>query len=212
MGEDAGAQRNDGFPPGQIARRRRWGSSFAWVAPEDRSVNCWITVPGTGQHKPALVGSTASAVCCVVSPTLVPGSRLQPPLPACAALRIPLPASSALSSKRARQWHAGTQASAAPTMASEAGSAFQSYLGSCTSQEVCPRDSPRHRQVFKRRTVKDALKMQSETVDVVSLFQSPLLFSASRDGRAGGAVAFRDTKTPLAPYVVQENSVDYGEA
>lgn len=123
-----------------------------------------------------------------LSPDLVPGSHLQPPLPARAALRIPFLHRRPLSSTRARQWHAGTQATCSPHDGLRLAPHSRVTLDCVPSQKVCSRDSPRHRQVFKHRTVKDALKMQSEIVNAVSLFQSPLLFSVSRVCMGGGAV------------------------
>lgn len=147
-----------------------------------------ITVPGTGQHKPAYVGSTASAMCCIAQPCPCPRlpSSASPACSCCT--QNSLPASPAPSSTRARQWHAGTQATCSPHDGSRLALHSRVTLDCVPSPKVCSRDSPRHRQVFKHRTVKDALKMQSEIVNAVSLFQSPLLFSVSRVCMGGGAV------------------------
>lgn len=151
------------------------------------SVNCGSQCLARGSTNQRLWGAQPLRCAASLSPALVPGSRLQPPLPACAALRIPFLHRRPLSSKRARQWHAGTQAMCSPHGGSRLAPHSRVTLDCVPSQEVCPRDSPRHQQVFKHRTVKDALKMQSEIVNAVSLFQSPLLFSASRGWAGGGS-------------------------
>lgn len=171
-----------------------------------RSMVVLITVPDTEQLQTSVCGEHSLLRCARRSAHLVPGCRLQPPLPACAASNYSCIVRPLSLQKRATQAvTSGTKQHLKPPRWLEAGSAFQSALDCVPSQRKSARDSPRHREVFKHRTVqRRTKKCNQRLLAAVSLFES-LCCSASR-GWAGpeSRCIQRHSKLRRAPYAAAE--------
>lgn len=101
--------------------------------------------------------------------------------PACSGCtQIPLVHRRPVSSVCAWRWHTCARAPCSPGGSLKPSLHSRVTLDRVPSQEVWSRESPRHGQVFKHGTVKDALKMQSEIV-MPSLYSIPLC-CVLRDG------------------------------